>query len=84
MKINDQVSLQIQKTLDRCQEAKMDRPYFIGSSQLLPATAMGLTSKTAVNWCLKVKGIEYNVGLTKSYGITVSMQKFSLIHKIIQ
>ena len=25
----------------------------------------GLTSKTAVNWYLKVKDIEYNVGLTK-------------------
>ena len=41
--------------------------------RILPATAMGLTSKTAVNWHLKVKDIEYNVGLTKSYCITVSM-----------
>ena len=34
---------------------------------------MGLTSKTAVNWHLKVKDIEYRVALTKSYGITGSM-----------
>ena len=52
--------------------------------RILPATAMGLTSKTAVNWHLKVKDIEYNVGLTKSYWITVSMQKISSIHKLIQ
>ena len=29
---------------------------------ILAATTMGLTSKTAVNWHLKVKDIEYNVG----------------------
>ena len=52
--------------------------------RILPATAMGLTSKTAVNWHLKVKDIEYNVGLTKSYCITVSTQKTSLIHTLIQ
>ena len=50
----------------------------------LPATARGLTSKTAVNWHLKVKNIEYNVGLTKKFCITVSMQKISLIHKLIK
>ena len=49
-----------------------------------PTTTRGLTSKTAVNWHLKVKDIEYNVGLTKSYCITVSMQKISSIHKLIQ
>ena len=43
-----------------------------------------LTSKTAVNWHLKVKDIEYNVGLTKTFCITVSMQKINSIHKIIQ
>ena len=48
--------------------------------RILPATAMGLTSKTAVKWHLKVK----DVGLTKSYCITVNMQKISLIHKLIQ
>ena len=52
--------------------------------RILPATAMGLTSKIAVNWHLKVKGIEYNFGLTKSYCISVSIQKIVSIHKLIQ
>ena len=52
--------------------------------RILPATAMGLTSKTAVNWHLKVKDIEYNVDLTKNYCITISKQKISSIHKLIQ
>ena len=52
--------------------------------RILPATAVGLTSKTAVNWHLKVKDIGYNAGLTKIYCITVSMQKISSIHKLIQ
>ena len=52
--------------------------------RILPATARGLTTKTGVNWHLKVKYIEYNVGLTKSYCITVSMQKISSIHELIQ
>ena len=52
--------------------------------RILPATTRGLTSKTAVNWHLEVKDIEYNVGLTKNYCITVSMQKISSIHKLIQ
>ena len=34
--------------------------------RILPTTAMDLTSKTAVNWHLRVKDIEYNAGLTKS------------------
>ena len=50
----------------------------------LPTTARGLASKTAINWHLKVKNIEYNVGLTNNYCITVSMQKVSSIHKLIQ
>ena len=54
------------------------------SHRIFPATAMGLTSKTAVNCHLKFKDIEYNVGLTKSYCITVVMQKISFIHKLIQ
>ena len=61
----------------------MDIPYFL-YDPILPATARGLASKTAVNWHLKVKDIEYNVGLTKNYCITVSMQKISSIHKLIQ
>ena len=52
--------------------------------RIIPATAMGLTSKTAKNCHLKVKYIEYHVGLTKSYGITVSTEKISLIYKLIQ
>ena len=52
--------------------------------RILPATARGLTSKTAVNWHLKVKDIEYNVGLTTNYCAIVSMQKISSIHKLIQ
>ena len=51
---------------------------------ILPGTAMGLTSKTAVNWHLKVKETKYNVGLTNSYCITVRMQKISSIHELIQ
>ena len=51
---------------------------------ILPATARGLAGKPAINWHLKVKNIEYNVGLTNNYCITVSMQKVSSIHKIIQ
>ena len=51
---------------------------------ILTATARGLASKTAINWHLKVKNIEYNVGLTNNYCITVSMQKVSSIHKLIQ
>ena len=51
---------------------------------ILPATARGVASKTVINWHLKVKDIEYNVGLTKIYCITVSMQKISSIHKLIQ
>ena len=51
---------------------------------ILPATTRGLASKTAINWHLKVKNIEYNVGLTNNYCITVSMKKVSSIHKFIQ
>ena len=51
---------------------------------ILPATARGILRKTAINWHLKVKNIEYNVGLTNNYYITVSMQKASSIHKLIQ
>ena len=51
---------------------------------ILPAIARGLASKTAINWHLKVKDIEYDAGLTKNYCITVSMQKISSIHKLIQ
>ena len=45
----------------------------------LPATAGFLTSTTAVGWYLKVKDIEYDVGLTKNNCITVSMQRLSSV-----
>ena len=51
--------------------------------RILPATARDVTSTTAVNRYLKVKDTEY-VGLTKNYCITVSMQKISSNHKLIQ
>ena len=34
--------------------------------RILPATTSGLTSKTAVNWHLKVKDIEHDAGKTYS------------------
>ena len=46
----------------RCGDARIDNPI----SRILSATAMGLTSKMAVNWHLKVKDIEYDVVLTKN------------------
>ena len=52
--------------------------------KILSATARGLTSTTAVDCHLKVKGIEYDVGLTKTYCLTVSLQKMSSIHTLIQ
>ena len=48
------------------------------------ATARSLASKAAINWHLKVKNIEYNVGLTNNYSIIVSMKKVTSIHKFIQ
>ena len=51
---------------------------------ILPTTARGLASKIAINWHLKVKDIEFNVGLIKNYCITVSMKKISSVHKLIQ
>ena len=52
--------------------------------RILPATARGLTSTTAVDWHLKVKNKKCDVGLIKNYCIAVSMQKISSIHKLIQ
>ena len=48
-----------------------------------PATAGGPANTTAVDWHSKVKDIEHNVGLTKNYCMTVSMQKISSIHKLL-
>ena len=47
------------------------------------ATTRGLTSTAAEDWHLKVKDIEFDVGLTKNYCITFNMQKISSIHKLI-
>ena len=58
----------------------MDRPYF---KRILPATARRVTSTTAVDWHLKVKNKKCDVGLIGNYCIIVSMQKISLIHKLI-
>ena len=52
--------------------------------RILPVTTRNLASKTAVNWHLKVKDIEHNVDLIKTYWITVNMLKISSIHKLIQ
>ena len=51
--------------------------------RILLATARGLTSTTPVDLHLKDKYIEYDAGLTKTFCITVSIQKFSLIHTLI-
>ena len=77
-KSNDRIP---KKHPNRCQEGRMDRPYFIGSFLLLLG---GLTSTTTVAWHLKVEDKNCDVGLTKNYCITVSMQKISSIHKLIQ
>ena len=50
---------------------------------LATARGGGLTSATGINWHLKVKDIEYHVGLTENSCITVSMQKISSIHTLI-
>ena len=52
--------------------------------RILPATAGELTSTTAVDWHLKVKDKKCDVGLTKNYCITVSLQKITSIHKHIR
>ena len=52
--------------------------------RILPATARRLTSTTSVDWHLKAKNKKCNVGLIENYCITVSMQKISTIHKLIQ
>ena len=51
--------------------------------RILPPTAKDLTS-TTVNWYLKVKDKKCDVDLSKNYGIPISMQKTSPIHKLTQ
>ena len=43
--------------------------------RIFRATGMGLTSKTAVNWHLKVKYIEHSVGLTRSFASQSACKK---------
>ena len=78
-KFNDLIS---RKHLDRCQTLGKDEQTLF--HKILSAAAMGLITKTEVNRNLQVKDTEYNVGLTRNYCITVSMQKISSIHKLIQ
>ena len=52
--------------------------------RILPAIARGLTLTTPIDCHLKVKDKKSNIGLIKIYCITVSMQKISPIHKLIQ
>ena len=49
----------------------------------LLATARNPISTTAVDLHLKVKDIEYDIGLIKNYCIATSMQTISSIHKLI-
>ena len=72
--------IQFQETPRQMSGGKDEQTLF---HRIISDTTMALTSKTAKNWHLKVHDIEY-VGLTKSYCITVSMQKISLIQKLIQ
>ena len=60
---------------------KMDRPYFIGPFWLHLGDQPWVTNCSIVRH-LKVKGIEYDVGLTKNYWITNGLQKISSIHKL--
>ena len=52
--------------------------------RVLPATTRELTTTTTIDWHLNVKDKKCDLGLIKNYCITVSMQKFSSIHKLIQ
>ena len=79
--IQRNLMMQFQENTQTISGSKDGQTLFHG---ILPATTRGLASKTAINWHLKVKNIEYNVGLTNNYCITVSMQKVSSIHKLIQ
>ena len=51
--------------------------------RILPATARGLTSTTAVDWHLKVKNKKCSVGLTKIIASQSACKKISSIHKLI-
>ena len=65
--------IEFQKTPGQTSGGKDRQTLFHG---ILPATAAGLTSTDAVDWNIKVKYKKCDVGLIKSYYIT--------IHKLIQ
>ena len=48
---------------------------------ILPATARGLARKTAKSWHLKVKNIEYNVGLTTQKALKQLFAFLNLCHQ---
>ena len=52
--------------------------------RILPDTASGPTSTTAVDWHLEVKDKKSDDHLIKIYCIALSMQKISSSHKLIQ
>ena len=80
--IRFQETSQIDGSIEGQKNGQKDvQTYFIGPTH--PATTKGPPSTTAVNWYLKVKNIEYNVGPTKNYCITVSMQNICSIHQLI-
>ena len=67
--------IQFQETIQQTAGWKDEQTLF---HETIPATARSPMSATAVDWHLKVKDIEYDVGLTKNYCLTVSMQKIRL------
>ena len=68
------------KQLEGQQDRRKDRPCFIGPFCLLQRVQRVHLLKTEH---LKVRDIQCDVGLTKNFCITVSMQKTSSIHKLI-
>ena len=62
------------------EKGKKDRPYFTGSFCLLPRVCL-VRQQIGIQ---KSKTQSMMFGLTKNYCITVSMQKISSIHKLIQ
>ena len=51
---------------------------------ILPATTGGLTNATPVDCHLNIKDKKCDVGLSKNYCITISIQKIGSIYKLIQ
>ena len=78
VKIQRKLKIQLQGNTRT--DSRMEHTLFY---RILPATAGGLASTTAVDWHLKVKDMDNNIRLTKNYCITVSMQKINSIHTLI-